>query len=145
MNRSQPTDKYASDAGTWLIWAENTYAGALELFRADSPSLWFPAALLGHQALEMYLKAALIRAGHTIGPSAKAWGHDLVALANELADSAPAFPSAIQDDLQTFTDFFNELRYPMELNAVKGLGQEHGGLLVELVERIRPLAEKDLT
>jgi hypothetical protein len=57
-------DKYAKDADTWLTYAQFTYARAQELFRSESPSLWFSGAILGHQALEMLLKAALIRKGH---------------------------------------------------------------------------------
>jgi HEPN domain-containing protein len=84
---------------------------------SQKPSLWFSAAILGHQALEMLIKAALIRKGHSIDRS-DIWGHDLRKLAERLAFHAD-LPPEVVTDLDTFTDLFNELRYPSELERVK--------------------------
>jgi HEPN domain-containing protein len=46
--------------------------------------LWFPAAFLGHQALEMFLKAALIKRGRRV-VKGDVWGHNLVDLGSDLA------------------------------------------------------------
>ena len=75
--------------------------------------MYFPATVLGHHALEMYLKAALIRSGMTacnprkikfldssIGITKQecAWGHDLIALAEELARIRPDFNTSTKWD-----------------------------------------------
>jgi HEPN domain-containing protein len=132
---------YSSDADTWLDWAEATYAGAQTLFLSDNALVWFPAALLGHQALEMFLKAALIREGHRIVKS-DVWGHDLCGLARELQHHGVTQDSEFMQKLQIFTDFFNELRYPASLKKVEGLGQHHGLLLGVLVKILRPYTAK---
>src|SRR5260370_23042818 len=87
-------DKYARDARAWKNSADIAYRAATLLFGTRDLLLIFPAATLGHHALEMYLKAALICEGSTIfdptklkyhDPSitprkaASAWAHDLVA------------------------------------------------------------------
>ncbi len=130
---------YSSDADTWLNWAEATYAGAQTLFLSENVITWFPAAVLGHQALEMFLKASLIRKGHRVA-KADVWGHDLCALAQKLIDYGAIFTPEFIQELQRFTDFFNELRYPASLKNVEGLGQEHGILLEALVQVLRPHA-----
>jgi hypothetical protein len=56
-------DKYARNFRVSRDWAAINYRAAETLFRADDPFLWFPAATLGHHALEMYLKSALIANG----------------------------------------------------------------------------------
>jgi hypothetical protein len=120
-------DKYAKDAYTWLIWAENTYAGACELFHPEKPGLWFAAAQLGALALEMFLKAALIRNGHTIVED-DVWGHDLPWLAKTLAAEENGFPSEVVSNVGVFSDLFDELRYPKELKKVGGLGEQEAQL-----------------
>ena len=133
-------DKYSRDAETWRQWADATYAGARTLFHSENFQLWFPAAILGHQALEMYLKAALIRRGHAVAPE-DIWGHDLSALAEKLAAKDSRVPPTIGGQLQVFTDYFNELRYPCELVNVSGLGESEGQLLDERAGTLRPYAE----
>jgi hypothetical protein len=59
-------DKYLNDPTAWFQNAQNVRSASAELFRSGNPFKWFPAALLGHHALEMFLKAALIRQGHKI-------------------------------------------------------------------------------
>jgi hypothetical protein len=93
-------DKYAKDARTWWDFAKMDYRASMTLFGSGNPFLYFAAATLGHHALEMYLKAALINTGMTIFNPAKlkaldpgaglaesdcAWGHVLVDLAELLA------------------------------------------------------------
>lgn len=134
------SEKYSTDAETWLQWADHTHAGARTLFESDNPVLWFSAAILGHQALEMYLKAALIRQGHRVGCE-DVWGHDLVELARRLQAKVSSFPARLMPDLQVFTHYFNELRYPAELLNVAGLSQEEGAILENLVQSLRPFAE----
>ena len=134
------SEKYSTDAKTWIQWADHTHAGARALFESENPFLWFSAAILGHQALEMYLKAALIRRGHRIARQ-DIWGHDLVELAMKLQAKVNSFPTHLTPDLQVFTHYFNELRYPAELLNVAGLGQEEGALLDKLVKSLRPFAE----
>ncbi len=100
---------------------------------------WFPASVLGHQALEMFLKAALIRKGHRLA-KADVWGHNLCVLAQKLIDHGALCTPEFMQELQKFTDFFNELRYPASLKNVEGLGQEHGIFLEALVQVLRPHA-----
>ncbi len=88
----------------------------------------------------MYLKAALIVRGHSISQNA-VWGHDLNQLA-KLLFTKRSLPRQLKKDLQIFTDFFNELRYPSKLVKVEGLGEDEGKLLDILVRNLRPLAEK---
>jgi len=59
-------DKYASDARAWREFADVNYAASVLLLTSDRPFLWFAAATLGHHALEMFLKAALICEGMTV-------------------------------------------------------------------------------
>ena len=130
---------YSRDADTWLKWADATYCGASKLFRSGDAILWFPAAILGAQALEMYLKAAVIRKGHRIVQN-DVWGHDLKTLGTRLASEGATLPAGCLNGLETFGDFFDELRYPTRLRAVQGLGDEEGDLLDQLVAVLRPLA-----
>src|SRR5580704_6568324 len=70
------------------------------------PFLFFPAATLGHHALEMYLKSAMIASGMTVFNQRElksldagvnlaeadcAWGHNLVKLAETLAQRNAVF------------------------------------------------------
>jgi HEPN domain-containing protein len=121
------SDKYINDAKTWCAQGETFGRAAVLLFRSD-PFLYFPAAILGHQALEMLLKAALIRQGFKITRvDGGVWGHDLVELATKLESVvATAFSDELFEAAEIFTDYFNELRYPRELKNVEGLGGEEG-------------------
>ncbi len=130
---------FSADAPTWLQWAEQTYAGAHVLFNQGNPFLWFPAAILGHQALEMFLKAALIKRGRRV-IKRDVWGHNLVDLACELARTGVVFPFGLLRDLQKFNDFFEELRYPHPAIRVQELGAMEGELLDALALMLRRLA-----
>ena len=59
-------DKYAKDWELWHRFATINYTAAIRLFETDDPLMWFPAATLGHYALEMHLKAVLILNGMTV-------------------------------------------------------------------------------
>jgi hypothetical protein len=99
-------DKYASDPQAWREFAEGDYAASALLFTSDNPFLWFAAATLGHHALEMFLKAALICEGMTVfnprkisktnsvvtlKPEDCVWGHNLLCLAQMLGRKRPEF------------------------------------------------------
>jgi hypothetical protein len=96
---SQP-DKYAKNAKEWRNFAKINYKAAATLFASGNPFFILVAATLGHHALEMYLKAALICSGMIVFNPAKvgsldpglgisasdcAWDHALAALAETLA------------------------------------------------------------
>ena len=136
MSERGPTCKgkhdYSTDADSWLQWADHTYKGARTLFNSGDFLLWFPAAILGHHALEMYLKAALMRKGHR-AVKGDVWGHDLITLFNKLVMKVPALPNDLPRKLAVFNDYFDELRYPQVLLKVEGLGEDEGRLLDDLV------------
>jgi hypothetical protein len=165
-------DKYARSAGALVRGANTNYIASRQLF-ADGlacgvPDLYFPAAILGHHALEMYLKAALICEGMTIFDPSRvyrldarvglikaecAWGHDLVDLAKLLATRRSDFDLSAEIDVPClmlempmkvlaafglWDPFFVELRYPKELERVEDLGEEEGRVLDALVTRLLP-------
>src|SRR5579872_3616062 len=97
-------DKYARDFALWPDWAAINYSASKTLFDTDNATLMFPAATLGHHALEMYLKSALIVKGCIVFDPAKlkkldpsiplaardcAWGHELAKLAKQLHERSP--------------------------------------------------------
>lgn len=99
--QSPQQDKYARDARAWRDWAKVNYSASAHLLSSGNPLLYLPAATLGHHALEMYLKSALICEGMTVfnpvilkslDPGITltrancAWGHSLVELAERLAE-----------------------------------------------------------
>ncbi len=116
----------------------------------------------------MYLKAALIGEGFTVfdpskvkynDPSIKLqktdciWGHDLVALALQLAAKRPDFKlsepmstlmpwhhsgvATVERGFEIFNPFFSELRYPQEL-TMGGVGEDDKLPLDELVALLKP-------
>jgi hypothetical protein len=112
--QSPQLDKYARDARAWRDCAEVNYAAASELFGSGNLSLYFPAATLGHHALEMYLKSALICEGKTVfNPvilrsldpgfaltrSDCVWGHCLVDLAKQLSEKRSDFDLGTEMDI----------------------------------------------
>jgi hypothetical protein len=164
-------DKYAKDAETWLIYARINYDGARVLFAHENAlTLCFPAATLGHHALEALIKTALIRAGMTIFDPAKlkrldpvtiltetdcAWGHKLLVLGKLLTSKRPDFdlgkhlslaafpretPMDIGTGLAVFDPFFWELRYPQQLKELDGIGPDDVRLLNVLFAEIMPFA-----
>ena len=58
-------DKYARDARSWRDFAKVNHVAAQHLFASGNPFMYLVAATLGHHALELYLKAALINEGMT--------------------------------------------------------------------------------
>jgi HEPN domain-containing protein len=151
-------DKYTQDAREWRMAAERTFeAGTLLFNHLNNPFLYFSAALLGHHALEMLLKSALIREGYPLekGKTEEGcvWGHDLEKLAALLASKRPDFSLQIPLRLEIpllscktylgrYNAFFNELRYPGASPNVDSLGPggEEAALLAELMDGIRPFA-----
>jgi hypothetical protein len=108
-NPKMMLDKYARDFKLWRDWASINFTASKTLFDTGDPFLMFPAATLGHHALETYLKSALITKGLTIFNPNKlkeldpginlakercAWGHNLVKLAKQLEQRTPAFDLA---------------------------------------------------
>jgi hypothetical protein len=102
----EPIDKYAADAFTWTLQATFAHNGARMLFNSEGVTMVFPAAILAHAAIEMYLKAALIGTGCTVfnpanlkkldprtAPKRKdcAWDHGLVKLGKQFAKRQPNF------------------------------------------------------
>ncbi len=98
-------DRYARDAAFWKVYAIQTHTCAQLIFQYGGLTLCLQAATIGHYALEMYLKAALISQGMTVfnpkempnlvpGESLTAsdcvWGHSLVPLAELLSAKQPA-------------------------------------------------------
>jgi hypothetical protein len=104
--QSPQLDKYARDARAWRDCAEINYIASGHLFGSSNLFVYFTAATLGHHALEMYLKSALICEGMTVfnpvilkslNPGYEltrsncAWGHCLVDLATRLSKKRPDF------------------------------------------------------
>ena len=104
--QSPQLDRFARDAGAWKHCAEINYIASGHLFASGSLFACFTAATLGHHALEMYLKSALIGEGMTVfNPVIVksldrgygltrlncAWGHCLVDLAARLSQKRPDF------------------------------------------------------
>jgi hypothetical protein len=161
-------DKYARVARAWRDWEKINCVASQHLFFSGNPFLYFPAATLGHHALEMYLKAALICEGMTVfdanivgklhssvGLKASdcVWGHNLAALATQLATRRTDFdlsdelnipcvalkmPMKLLTAFELFDPFFSEIRYPTELKKFEGLTEEEGRVLDALVSRLLP-------
>jgi hypothetical protein len=106
-------DTYARSVRDWRQLAKVNHVAATALFGSGNPFLVFPAATLGHHAIEMYLKAALIQNGMTAFDPKKlpqldpavglrredcVWGHNLVRLAEELARRRPEFDLSAEMD-----------------------------------------------
>ena len=135
-----PDDKYANNADAWLANGHIFSRAAKLLFEQNDPFLYFPAAMLGHQALEMLLKAALIRNGFTVAPE-EVWGHKLVDLAKKLNVSGRvSLPDLFFEVAKKFDDFFSDLRYPQEIKKVEELGADDGWHLDWAVGVILPYA-----
>lgn len=133
------TRDYSRDAETWFRWAEMTFAASQALFADGSPFLWFGGAVLGHQALEMYLKTILIGAGRRVARDGVS-GHDLLDLMKQVEATGIILPPELGAEFQIFNGFFKELRYPTPLKEVAGLGDESEHLRI-IVETLRPHAE----
>jgi hypothetical protein len=64
--QSPQLDRFARDARAWKECAEINYIASGHLFSSSNLFVYVTAATLGHHALEMYLKAALICEGMTV-------------------------------------------------------------------------------
>lgn len=171
MAKTLALDKYARDPKSWRIHAQFNLDAARVLFSHEGAiTLCFPAATLGHLALEGLLKTALIQEGFTIFDPMKinqltvptltkeqcAWGHNLVALANLLASKRPDFvlgkpldgffppyeyPITIQRALEIFDPYFSELRYPQQIRNLQGIGPDDLRMLDAIVKELLPFAD----
>lgn len=132
------------------------------------PSLYFSAATLGHSALEVLMKGILIGEGMVSFDPRRikqlpeavvlkrkdcVWDHSLLALARKLEQQTdfdldeemhfhnilyqPPFP--VRKALEHFEPFFEELRYPHQLENTTGFGAGDELVLEELVVRILAL------
>jgi hypothetical protein len=164
--QSVALDKYARDAETWLSYGNVVYSAARRLFDSGNsdPSLYFCAATLGHNCLEVLMKGILIQegmvsfhpkrikklTGTVLSEQDCVWGHSLIDLGEELARRSkfdlveemkyhsiehPA-PFTVRQGLELFDPFFEELRYPHGLERVKSFGGGDEHILDELVSRI---------
>ena len=96
--------------------------------------------MLGHQSVEMFLKAILIGKGRRV-MKGDVWGHDLLDLMKQVEQSGISLPPEIEEDFRVFNSFFNELRYPSVLKEVSGLGEEEAWRLERIVLVLRPLVD----
>jgi hypothetical protein len=161
-------DKYARNARAWKHSADIDYRAATLLFETRDLLLIFCAATLGHHALEMYLKAALICEGLTVfnprdikllDPAVTlhkadcAWDHDLVALARQLAAKRPDFDLTARmifllpwqhegvPTVENGFKVFNPFFYELRYPhelTLSGVGEADKWTLDELVEYLRP-------
>jgi HEPN domain-containing protein len=138
-------DVAAQNAREWRVAAEGALRAACILFNG-SPEVWFSAALLGHHALEMLIKSALIRQGFIVAKGKPengfAWGHSVVELARAVASRCTDFNADgfFWDDLAGYDTFFEELRYPGILKNFDELGEHHRLVLLDLMQVIRPFS-----
>lgn len=168
MTKKLTLDKYARNAPEWRDAGFHNYRASIALFESGDPFLWLTAAVLGHHALEMLLKAILIQEGMTVFDKASvkdldpalglkktdcAWGHNLVELARKVegkrtdfklsaqipwSDVGEETPISVLKGFEIFEAFFWELRYPRGLQNVSELGDFHGELLRCLYEYLEP-------
>ncbi len=167
--QSPQLDRYARDARAWQDCAKINCTASTHLFGSGNLFLHFTAATLGHHALEMYLKSALISEGMTVfnpvilksldgtvelARSDCAWGHDLVKLAERLAERRSdlnldaemdirecrtlLMPMTLRAGFALFDPYFSELRYPQELKKLGGVGEDQKLVLDVLVARLQP-------
>ena len=155
---SRETDRAALSPRAWIYWADMDWVAARVLYRKKNLRLWPPAGLLGHKALEQYLKTYLRSHG-----SQKRWerrsGHDLTRLAksSERFDDYFKKPK-IQHRLRVFWEIYQSWEYPgavpkLQINAqstredisafaaqmeTSFMAGDNLSILDELVAEIRP-------
>jgi hypothetical protein len=164
MAKSRTLDPIAQDCVAWCIYAEMDYRVARTLFNSGDAMLYFAAMTIGHHAVELYLKGALIKLGMKACDPKKAtafgiqtkdcvWGHGLYDLGVVLATRSPAFtlsvaidvsglpvvdaPTTIGEGLRFFDPYFSELRYPQKITR-GGVSKDHGIILDAIVKELRP-------
>jgi hypothetical protein len=172
MQSVMAVDKYATNAREWRLSGDIQLRACLYLFDSGDPFLFLPAAVHGHHALEIYLKALLISDGLTVfnptnigklDPSVGlkkencVWDHKLIPLAEAFAKKHADFdltcllvaptvvvqmPITLRSAFEIFDPFFTELRYPVEVKLVDGLGQEHGSLLQAMIAYLEPFLSR---
>jgi hypothetical protein len=164
MAKSRALDPIAQDCVAWCIYAEMDYRVARTLFNSGDSMLYFAAMTIGHHAVELYLKGALIKLGMKACDPKKAasfgiqtkdcvWGHGLYDLGVVLATKSHGFnlstaidvsgfpvvnaPTTIGEGLKFFDPYFSELRYPQKITT-GGVGKDHGIILNAIVKELRP-------
>ncbi len=117
---SRESDRSALNPRVWIYFADLDWVAARVLYRKKNPRLWLPAGLLGHKALEEYLKTYL-----RSYMSKRRWqgrdGHDLTRLAKSCARFDPAYfqEEHILQRLQTFWEIYQSWEYPRDIQGIK--------------------------
>ena len=171
--QSPQLDRFARDARAWKHCAEINYIASGHLFASSNLFVYFTAATVGHHALGMYLKSALICEGMTVfnpvivksldpgyglSRSNCAWGHCLVDLATRLSEKRPDLNLRAEMNIPEC----RALLMPMTLKAGFALfdpffselrypqdlrkcavGQDHKLVLDVLVPRLQPFLNKE--
>jgi hypothetical protein len=164
MDELNSLDPITQDCVAWCIYAEMDYRVAKILFNSGDPMLYFAAMSVGHHALELFLKGAMIKLGMKACNPKKAklfgfkesdctWGHNLYDLGVTLATRDTAFnpnanidvsgfppinaPTTIGDGLKFFDPYFAELRYPRRITN-GGVSKDHWIILDAIVKELRP-------
>lgn len=112
----------------WTAFADQDLAAAKTLFK-DSESFPHIIAMHCHQAVEKYLKAALL-----FYKKEKPKIHDLVALVNYCADAEPSFRELLQS-AKDLDPLYVEERYPFTLPQLSS--DEELESFIQAAEKIR--------
>lgn len=116
------TDRTALNPRVWIYWADTDWVAARVLYRKKNPRLWPPAGLLGHKALEQYLKAFLRSYGSMTRWVARE-GHNLIVLAKECEEFEGYFENAtVRQRLQVFWEIYQSWEYPKVVTSLRVTG-----------------------
>lgn len=121
--KQQARDPISQQGKWWVYWADWDWVSARVLYLKKNPKLWTSAGLLGHKALEQYLKAFLRSHGDkTEWKGTK--GHILVNLAESCAAHDPYFSNpVVVHRIGVFFDVYRAWRYPQNIREVKLSGE----------------------
>ena len=164
MAATKVLDPIAQDPVAWCVFGEMDYRVSKRLFNSGDPMLYFAATIIGHHALELYLKGSLIKLGMKACDPKKAksfgilrsdcvWGHDLGLLGQTLATKTSSFnlnttidvrgyppvraPGTIGEGLKFFDPYLSGLRYPKKI-TIGGVSKDHKIVLDAIVKELRP-------
>ncbi len=115
-----PLDPHLEQSKLGTICADCDWVAARILYLQRNPLLRLPAGVLGHNALEAYLKAFLLSIGE-----ARAWkklgGYDLRQLADKCASHDATFSQlVVKETLAMFMEVYREWAYPRPSKLVMG-------------------------
>ncbi len=137
-------DQVSLRGRAWVYWADYDWVAARILYLQGNPKLWMPAGLLGHKAIEQYMKALLRSRGEKTKWSG-AEGHDLNLLGSKCACHETFFSHGVmQHRLRVFRDIYRAWRYPGDFTEIGcagealALGSGNLTTLDETVTEIRP-------